>query len=234
MANMKMQGKVYVVTGGGSGSGRSIAKQILAAGGAAVIWGRTATKLNDAIAAGDATASMVVDVTDPDAVVRAYQAVMDQFRRLDGLVHCAGIWTAGKLADIPASTAVTHINNVTIGAVLCVQGALKVMAGGEGRIVQIAAASGKPGFSETALNMLAKRAQDGLQEGLATELKGSGIRLSTIFPDNIGRPGSEKVIAGKAMSYDDVAGAVMWILQSPPTTWVQEILMTSPMNPRLG
>lgn len=231
---MNVEGGVFVVTGGGSGSGRAVARELTARGATALVWGRSVEKLKETVAAGDAAAWMQVDVTSAKQIETAFAQAVERYGRPTGLVHCAGIWTPGKLEEVTEATAIAHLTSVVLGTVLCVRQALRVMHGNDGRIVQIAAASAKAGFSETALNMIAKRAQDGLQEGLATEIKGSGIRLTTVYPDNIGKPGSDKVIGGKAMSYDDVAAAVLWALEAPDTTWVQEILMTSPLNPRLG
>src|SRR5262249_16633748 len=115
---------------------------------------------------------------------------------------------------------------------LCIQGAVKAMAGRTGRIVQVAAAAAKPGFSDSALNMLAKRAQDGLHDGLVRELKGSGIRFTTIYPDNIRQGGSEAVISGEALAYGDVGDVSMWVLGASHTVWIQEIVVTSPNHPR--
>ena len=79
---------------------------------------------------------------------------------------------------------------------------------------------------------ISERAQDGLHEGLVRELAGSGIRFTTVYPDNIRAAGSEAVTSGEAMSYDDVADVIMWVLNASPTVWIQEILMTSPNHPR--
>ncbi|WP_163364880.1 hypothetical protein, partial [Escherichia coli] len=69
----------------------------------------------------------------------------------------------------------------------------------------IAAASAKPGFSDTALNIMAKRAQDGHAEGLIRELRGTPMRVTTIYPDSIGANDSPSVSRGDAISYDDLA-----------------------------
>jgi NADP-dependent 3-hydroxy acid dehydrogenase YdfG len=226
-----MQG-TYVVTGGGSGTGRAVARRLTKAGCTVVVWGRTTSKLEETVSEGDAAAYFSVDVADPAAIERAFSELSTKFEPINGFVHCAGIWTGGKLIKVEPSTVVSHMNTVALGSLLCIRGAVMALSERHGRIVQIAAASGKAGFDETALNMAAKRAQDGLHEGLARELKGTGIRLTTIYPDNIGRVGSDRVTGGKAMSYDDVADAVMWILNTNETVWVQELLLTAPNSPR--
>ena len=116
---------------------------------------------------------------------------------------------------------------MTTSAALCVRGAARRLAERDGRIVLVAAAAAKPGFADTALNVLAKRAVDGLHEGMLRELRGTRCLLTTIYPDAINSAGSAAVEAGDAMSYGDVASTILFAMTVAPTMHVQEIVVTA-------
>jgi len=94
--NGRLEGKVAVVVGGGSGMGRAGAVA-MAAEGAAVAVADIAPERAEAVAASIAvnadTAAMEVDVTSPESVERLVAATVSRFGRLDVLYHCA--------ADVP-------------------------------------------------------------------------------------------------------------------------------------
>jgi NAD(P)-dependent dehydrogenase (short-subunit alcohol dehydrogenase family) len=219
--------KTYVVTGGASGTGRSVSDQLSQDGHRVVIWGRTETKLRQAVREGAAVGYHVADLSAPDAVEQAFAAFDKEYGGLDGLVHCAGAWIPGSLCELEPAVLLRHLGAVATSAMLCARAAAHRLVARGGCIVLVAAASGKPGFADTALNVLAKRAVDGLQHGLAHELKGSSCRLTTVYPDSIASADSESVRSGNAMSYCDLARVILFALHAPPTTHVQEILVTA-------
>ena len=86
----RLQGKVALVVGGGSGMGRAGAAA-MAAEGARVVVSDIALDRAEAVAAaigGDAIA-MHIDVTSPDLVERVVAGTVERFGRLDVLYHCA-------------------------------------------------------------------------------------------------------------------------------------------------
>src|SRR5579875_793555 len=92
---------VAVVTGAGSGVGRSIARALLGAGWQVALAGRRAGALRETAAAASAAGSALVvptDVTSPAAVAALFGAVRQRWGRLDLLVNNAG--TFGPSAPV--------------------------------------------------------------------------------------------------------------------------------------
>src|SRR5690349_13659403 len=97
---MSSMDKRIVITGGGTGIGLAIAKLAAARGASVVLMGRREARLQEAVAAiGPAAMHRVLDVTDGEAVTRAFQAI----GRFDHLVTCAAGITIGPFAELPES-----------------------------------------------------------------------------------------------------------------------------------
>ncbi|HEY2692781.1 MAG TPA: SDR family NAD(P)-dependent oxidoreductase, partial [Streptosporangiaceae bacterium] len=90
---------VAVVTGGGSGLGRLIARTLLGAGWQVAVAGRRERALRDSVAPGawsaDAALAVPTDVTQPDAVAALFAAVGERWGRVDLLVNNAGQFGPG-------------------------------------------------------------------------------------------------------------------------------------------
>ena len=101
---MEMQGKVVIVTGAGSGIGRSLAQRIAHHGAEAVI----CTDMNEenasetAASIGEKGVSVVLDVSDEKAIEAVVQDVENRYGRVDLFVSNAGYGQAGGL-DLPTA-----------------------------------------------------------------------------------------------------------------------------------
>ena len=100
-------GKVYIITGAASGVGFELAKILYSAGGTVYVGARSTTRCSDAIEKIRSSApaekkteerqtagklgSIVVDLADLSAVKGAVEQFLQRERRLDGLIHNAGV-----------------------------------------------------------------------------------------------------------------------------------------------
>ena len=87
---MRLDGKIALVVGGGSGMGRAGATA-MAADGAKVVVSDLSLDRAEAVAAaiGENASAMYVDVTSPERVERVVAETVERFGRLDVLYHCA-------------------------------------------------------------------------------------------------------------------------------------------------
>ncbi|MEZ4659097.1 MAG: SDR family NAD(P)-dependent oxidoreductase [Caldilineaceae bacterium] len=91
---MEPNGKVAIITGGGSGIGKSSALALLREGYAVVIGGRRLDALQSTVEeAGEAKDRMLAvqtDVTDPDSVKNLFAQAVEKFGRVDLVFNNAG------------------------------------------------------------------------------------------------------------------------------------------------
>jgi len=149
-------GRVAIVTGGGSGIGRCTAHELAALGAALAIVGRKAEKL-DAVraeieAAGGVCSTHVCDIREEDAVRATIAAVLAHHGRIDALVNNAGGQFPSPLAAISAKgwDAVVR-NNLTGGFLMARECVTQWMGDHGGAIVNIIADiwGGMPGMGHS-------------------------------------------------------------------------------------
>src|SRR5216684_1895575 len=104
---MKLTSNTILITGGASGIGYELTKQLTALGNTILITGRDQAKMDRAKAAFPKIHTFRSDVSDPEAIATLYEKVTKQFPELDILINNAGIMReinvhdkAGSLEDI--------------------------------------------------------------------------------------------------------------------------------------
>ncbi len=88
---MKLTNKTVLITGGTSGIGLELAKQLIGRGSTVLVTGRDPEKLEAAKAALPGVHIFQSDVSSPEAIAALYQSVITQFPALDVLINNAGI-----------------------------------------------------------------------------------------------------------------------------------------------
>ncbi|MBA2280885.1 MAG: SDR family oxidoreductase [Acidimicrobiia bacterium] len=209
---MNFDGKVALVTGGGSGIGAATV-EALRAGGATVV----AADLDG----GDLT----LDVTDDAAVEAAIAAVVEQHGRLDLAANVAG--TSGAHADVVdvGLDAWRHTLSVNLDAVfLCLRAELRA---GATSIVNVASSAGRMGVAGMAAYSASKHGVIGLTKSAALEVARSGVRVNCVCPGGTRTPmlaafvgGDENALEGMGRRTPmgrlgtpaEVAEAIVWLL----------------------
>lgn len=197
---VNLSGKVALITGGGHGLGRTLARRYSAAGAKVFITGRAKEPLAETAdvikRTGRGVEWSVADVSKPEDVTRSFEEAVKAFGTVNILVNNAGI--AGPttdLVDMPLDdwNEVLAIN--LTGAFLCCKAAIPVMrAAGGGKIVNIGSASGKRPLAGRTPYTAAKLGLLGLTRTLAHEIGKYGINVNLISPFLVAGPRLDRVI----------------------------------------
>lgn len=166
------------VTGGSRGIGRAIAAALVASGHEVTILGRTTATLEAAVAAGAAHAFVALDVADHGRLAAAVSE-----GRYAILVNNAGGAETASFAKTGTDTFRRLFELNVVSAVEASRAALPAMvAGGFGRIVNVASTAGLKGYGYASAYATAKHALVGLTRALAVEYARSGVTVNAICP----------------------------------------------------
>lgn len=184
----KLDGRVALVTGGGSGIGRAVVRRFLAEGAAVGVLERDAARGAE-LARELAAERLVVTIGDVRQLAdnqRALAATRDRFGRLDIFVGNAGIYdNRARLLDIPPEKldqAFDELFAVDVkGYVLGARVAAEELRRSRGCILFTASVSGLAAGYGGALYVAAKHAVVGLTRQLAYELAPE-IRVNAVAP----------------------------------------------------
>ena len=173
-----LAGHRAVVTGGGRGIGRAIARALIADGAEVTITGRDRARLDRAAAELGATGEPL-DVTDADDVLRAFAVIGP----VDILVNNAGAAESAPFARTDLALWQRMIAVNLTGAYLCCRAALPAMLGqGAGRIITVASTAGLTGYAYVSAYCAAKHGVVGLTRALALETARTGVTVNAVCP----------------------------------------------------
>jgi NAD(P)-dependent dehydrogenase (short-subunit alcohol dehydrogenase family) len=188
LAEGTFDGRVAIVTGGGSGMGRAMALEFARLGACVVVAGRRAEALDETIARieddGGAGHAKPTDVRDPEQVDALVDDAVKRFGRVDVLVNNAAGNFVVKAEDLSPNgwRAVTSI--VLDGGFLCARAAGRRMIeqGDGGAILSVLATYAWTGGPGTVHSASAKAGLLAMTRTLAVEWAPHGIRVNCIAP----------------------------------------------------
>ena len=237
---MSLRDKVALVTGGGSGIGKAIAKALLAEGCKVIINGRNEEKLNQAKSElGANVESIVCDVTDEGQVENTFKEIISNYGSLDILINNAGMAAKAKAHELKYETWKKVINVNLNGAFLCAREAMKIMIKQKsGRIINIGSISGQMSRPENAAYTASKFGLEGLTRALALDGREYGIAVSILHPGNVGTDiwkGREEIAEREGLvPLEDIAKLAVTMLSMSPNVNILGSVILPITQPYLG
>jgi NAD(P)-dependent dehydrogenase (short-subunit alcohol dehydrogenase family) len=183
--------RVILVTGGGRGIGRAIARACVVEGARVVVAGRGAESLRETVAELDPGRSdwIACDVSDSVQVRAMVEEVVRRHGRLDGVVNNAGRFAGGPLADLTPEALREGVDTKVIGALSVVQAALPALRqSDQARVVNIGGVSAQRVTPGAAVTAVANSGMNTLTAYLARELAADGVTVNCIIPGYILTP----------------------------------------------
>lgn len=234
---MSLEGKICIITGGGSGIGRASALQMASEGAFVAVVGRTASKVeavrDEIAAAGGEAQAYGVDVGDEEGVKRMVGEILEARGKIDVLVNNAGHSSPRRmLLTTTAEDLRSVYESNLVGSVFCSQAAVPAMkSAGSGTIINVSSMAGVSASPLAGMSYsAAKAAVINFTAFLNAELRNTGVRASVVIPGEVdtpildGRPVVPDAEARKTMvTSEDAAEAITLIARLPQRAAIPEL-----------
>lgn len=238
-----MADRAGLVTGGGSGIGRALARALAQEGYDLTISGRDAGKL-EAVAEelrgeGVAVQPVSADLGDATAIARLIEAHRAAYGRMDVLVNAAADGSGrGTVAEVDPEVVERHLN-VNLGSLFTTLrhslGMLEAAGAEHGKalVVNVGSAAAKSGAPGLSFYAAAKAGVAALTRTAQMEERHAGIQFTTFTPGFTATPMAvwlehAGISHDELVQPDDLGEALRFLLRTSPTCHVPEIEFSPP------
>jgi NAD(P)-dependent dehydrogenase (short-subunit alcohol dehydrogenase family) len=249
---MASNGKVALVTGGGSGIGKASALALAREGFAVVVAGRRPEPLNAVVGEIEKMQGKALgvptDVSDPASVEALFAKAKATFGRLDVLFNNAGFGAAAQIEDLEWAKWSGVIGSIVHGTFLCTQQAFRMMKDQKpmgGRIINNGSISAHVPRPQSIAYTTAKHAVTGLTKSTSLDGRKYDISCSQIDVGNaltemtqrmtrgVPQPNGEIMIE-PTMDVENVARSVVLCATLTPEANIQFLTVMATKMPFVG
>lgn len=238
---MSIKGKFALVTGGGTGIGAAITRELAVRGANVFIVGRRHGELLDLQAQLERKKSRVFalpgDVSSAQSLDGVVEAIRAKTNRLDYVVHNAGVYLKGSIEEMDERDWNKVFNSNVKSVFLLTKLLLPVMKASGGSIITIASTLAYQTAPGTTAYAASKAAVVSLTRSMAREFSGRHIRVNCICPGIVDTPAHDPFFAdrrereqfvahvsstvplGRIGRPEDIAHAVLFLL-SDEASWI--------------
>ena len=249
---MSSNGKVALVTGGGSGIGKASAIALAKEGFAVVIAGRRPERLGEVAREIEGSGGQVLavpsDITDPAQIKSLFAKTKERFGRLDVLFNNAGFGAAAPIEELPFERWKAVIDTILTGSFLCTQEAFRIMKDQKpmgGRIINNGSISAHAPRPNSVAYTSAKHAITGLTKSTSLDGRKYDISCGQIDVGNAETEMTQRMHGGvpqangqimvePTMDVQNVARAVVYMATVTEEANVQFLTVMATKMPFIG
>lgn len=243
--------QVALITGASSGIGEATARRLAKEGFDLILVARREERLRELQAElekefggskGLSVGTMVLDITDREAVRSAFQSqkdlkTQDLLKRLHVLVSNAGLAKGvDPMPEAKVEDWETMIETNVLGLLYVTRFALDFIKPNRGHLVNLGSVAGRWTYPGGGVYCATKAAVLAITEGLRLDLQGSGVRVTNIEPGKVSTEFSlvrykdpdraRKEYEGyEPLAPDDIADCIAWSVTRPPHVNIQEMVI---------
>ena len=188
----KLQDKIAVVTGGGSGIGRAISERFAAEGAVVCVLDFSEVQGAETIALIEKSGGKGVfyqcDVADETRISEVFELIKNEKAPVDILINNAGVAAIGNVETCTTDD-LDRIYNVNVkGAYNCLKESVEQMKGRGGSIINMASVASHIGIQDRFAYSMSKGAILAMSQSVATDYVQDAIRCNTISPGRVHTP----------------------------------------------
>jgi NAD(P)-dependent dehydrogenase (short-subunit alcohol dehydrogenase family) len=232
-------GKVAIITGGGSGLGEATARAFGNAGFAVAcldLNNENAQRVSQELVEQDCQAIAIgCDVSDAESVAAAIERVTGELGRIDAAINCAAVDYVVSVNDMRVEQW-DRVVNVNLRGPFLVAKAVwpQMQAQGGGHIVNIASTAATRAWGNAAAYHASKWGLVGFSRGLGVEGRTHGIKVTTVIPggmrthwfDSFPDQGIPLPDETHLQDARNVAEVILFAVQMPAQSSMQEVIVT--------
>lgn len=221
-ADLEINGKIAVVTGGTRGIGRAIAASLVNAGAQVTITARNEKELANAttqLNQNGHAIGYVCDVRNYEQVKSTFAKINEDLGGVDILINNAGIGIFASVESMSVEDFRAVLETNVFGVFYCCHEAIPLMKQrGGGYIINISSLAGTNAHPQMAAYNASKFGLNGFSEALMQEVRHDHIKVSYIMPGSVNTEfGGDEPSDAKSwqLQPDDIARVVLNLLQYP-------------------
>jgi NADP-dependent 3-hydroxy acid dehydrogenase YdfG len=232
---MSLKDQVAIITGGTSGIGTAVARELDQAGARLVLTGRRAERLQAAARELKHAATLQADIAEPDVPQRLIELAMQKFGRCDIVFNSAGVMEAGAFDTIDIERVCRMVRiNVEAAFRMAFVAMRHFRRQGGGHLLNVSSILGTKVRPTTGAYAGTKFAIEALSEDLRMQAGGTGIRISVIEPGLVmtelhnhwEKHPKDTLNIREPLTAEDIARCVRFILDQPPHVRIQRMMIT--------
>ncbi|GAB1542623.1 SDR family oxidoreductase [Scytonema sp. NUACC21] len=225
-------GKVFMVSGAGSGIGAATSRLLLSTGAFVALIGRTESTLKETCKNFSEQQFLIIkaDISKEEDIKRAVNLTIERFGRLDGSFNNAGIFGEFKPLHQESKKNIDEVLAINVcGTLLCMKYQIEALLTSDGGvIVNCASVAAHLGHSGSAAYSASKHAIIGMSKSAALQYARQGIRVNVVSPGSTETPMLRSIYAdvnelklranraplGRLGKPEEIANAAVWLLSS--------------------